>query len=298
MIIPELVDAGPMKGSGGSVRRATQQVNSIDTLVAIKTSATGKERTSAEAAAAVEIDLLSSELVGCCGVVQLLSAWKCSSGGIWRVHLVLELGQRDLFDVVQKEPKQPGRGLPEDRVTAFMVQILRAVTACHQVGVAHRDIKLENIMMMPDGTLKLIDFGLSCRFGDRSSQPTTGTPGYLAPEYVAHFMCELEQTSLSALELCSPSLSELEQTSRQSLVSRDLWACGIALVLMALARQPWGHGSMARPACGPYRKHQLGKESPSSLLLSPKLRELCDALLDVDPLQRGLASNRVLHKWL
>ena len=67
MIIPELVDAGPMKGSGGSVRRATQQVNSIDTLVAIKTSATGKERTSAEAAAAVEIDLLSSELVGCCG---------------------------------------------------------------------------------------------------------------------------------------------------------------------------------------------------------------------------------------
>lgn len=67
-----------------------------------------------------------------------------------------------------------------------------ALSAAHAAGLVHRDLKPENVMCLPDGTVKVLDFGLAKR---ASSEPRAevseivtvegdivGTPGYMSPE--------------------------------------------------------------------------------------------------------------------
>jgi hypothetical protein len=58
--------------------------------------------------------------------------------------------------------------------------IAGALAALHRAGLIHGDVKPSNVMLARDGSVKLIDFGLSRRNDDTS--PGGGTPGYMAPE--------------------------------------------------------------------------------------------------------------------
>merc|ERR1719181_1171317 len=67
-------------------------------------------------------------------------------------------------------------------------QMVQAVGYCHKMGVAHRDLKLENFVFenrARNSQLKLIDFGLSNRYqagGIKRMKTLVGTPYYMAPE--------------------------------------------------------------------------------------------------------------------
>jgi serine/threonine-protein kinase len=79
-----------------------------------------------------------------------------------------------------------GDPLPVPAVVAIAKQLCRALEVAHEQGVIHRDIKPQNMMVEPDGTLKVMDFGVA-RLRERSSQLTStgmvvGTPAYMAPE--------------------------------------------------------------------------------------------------------------------
>ena len=55
----------------------------------------------------------------------------------------------------------------------------------HRKNIAHRDIKLENILIDKKGIIKLIDFGFSCNAAaDDLLRIFCGTPSYMAPEIV------------------------------------------------------------------------------------------------------------------
>ena len=67
----------------------------------------------------------------------------------------------------------------------FTVQILRALQHAHDKGIVHRDIKPQNIMLLQDGTIKVMDFGIA-RFARDDGRTVTdkaiGSVHYISPE--------------------------------------------------------------------------------------------------------------------
>jgi predicted Ser/Thr protein kinase len=75
------------------------------------------------------------------------------------------------------------------RALTLTRDILRALGAAHAAGIIHRDLKPENVMVGPDDTVKIVDFGIarSDRFAMTrvTSGTAPGTPAYMAPEQLA-----------------------------------------------------------------------------------------------------------------
>ena len=136
-----------------------------------------------------------------------------------RVYLAMEL-------VTGKPVSQliPRQGLPVETVLRYGAQIAQALAHAHERGVVHRDLTSANLMITPDGMVKVLDFGIARRTSTESagasSVATTvartgviaGTPHYLAPEVLRG-----------------------EKAGPQS----DLWALGVLLYEMATGEVPF-----------------------------------------------------------
>jgi len=99
-------------------------------------------------------------------------------GPTGRLALVFELMDMNVYELIRGRRHY----VAEDRVCAYMYQLVKAMDHMHRNGIFHRDIKPENILLA-DEVLKLADFG-SCR-GIYSKQPYTeyiSTRWYRAPE--------------------------------------------------------------------------------------------------------------------
>ena len=124
------------------------------------------------------------------------------------VALVVELVEGEtLADRIRKGSglRAQGIGLPIADALAIARQIADALDAAHERGIVHRDLKPANIVLMPQGIVKVLDFGLAKGDGaggagqagsDLTHSPTVigptrdgvllGTVPYMSPEQPAH----------------------------------------------------------------------------------------------------------------
>lgn len=72
--------------------------------------------------------------------------------------------------------------IPVDQAWRILIQAAKALGFIHSRLLIHSDIKPENLRLKPDGTLKLMDFGLMQPLGKRSNGQLTGTVAYMPPE--------------------------------------------------------------------------------------------------------------------
>ncbi|GID27704.1 diguanylate cyclase [Paractinoplanes brasiliensis] len=119
-------------------------------------------------------------LLGCVGhplLPRIFEVGRSDAGA----YLVLEyIDGAPLTQVLQRGP------LDEDDVVRLAVDLVGPLAAAHRVGLVHRDVKPDNVIVDRTGTARLIDFGLAGRYGTHDDG-VTGTVTYSAPEQTGMF---------------------------------------------------------------------------------------------------------------
>ena len=143
---------------------------------------------------------------------------------------------------------------------------------CHSKCIAHRDIKLENLLLDETNSMKIIDFGFSTCFpNDRKVKIFCGTPSYMAPEIVLK------------TEYCGPPA--------------DIWAMGVLLFTILSGQFPYRGATdeeLYDKICR--ADYHLPKEVKESL--SPAAKDLLAKLFSLKASDRPTANEILEHQWL
>lgn len=147
-------------------------------------------------------------------------------------------------------------------------QLCRGLAAVHAEGIVHRDLKPQNIMVLPNGVVKLMDFGISRgqrTGGEGDAAAVEGTPAYMSPE-----QCRGE------------TLNHLS----------DVYSLGIVLWEMFAGKMPFTGSTVSAMI-----KHQLHTEAPPLRTVRPdapvNLEQLIMSCMAKDQRQRPPSTNAV-----
>jgi serine/threonine-protein kinase len=102
-------------------------------------------------------------------------------GGAPRPFLVMELVPGEPLSTLLRS----GRPMPPERAADLVAQAADAIAAAHALGIVHRDVKPANLLVTPDGQVKITDFGIARAadgVGFTQTGQIVGTPHYLSPE--------------------------------------------------------------------------------------------------------------------
>ncbi|KAI3690846.1 hypothetical protein L2E82_49057 [Cichorium intybus] len=103
-----------------------------------------------------------------------------------KIYMILEyVNGGELFETIASKGK-----LSESNGRKMFQQLIDGVSYCHDKGVYHRDLKLENVLVDAKGSIKISDFGLSALpqhlRDDGLLHTTCGSPNYVAPEILSN----------------------------------------------------------------------------------------------------------------
>jgi serine/threonine protein kinase len=184
-------------------------------------------------------------------------------------YLVMELVPgKELFERIID------RGQYSERHASNIIrQIVSAVDYLHSNGIAHRDLKPENLLSSGDDeneVIKIIDFGLSKKFGDEQLVTSVGSPGYVAPEVL---------------------------TAESYDKSVDMWSVGVILYILLCGFPPF----FADTSTELFKKIIEVKydfDDPAWDDVSEAPKEIIRKLLVKDPKERITAHDLAEHPWV
>eukprot|EP00741_Cyanophora_paradoxa_P008532 tig00001339_g8257.t1 len=184
------------------------------------------------------------------------------------VCLVMELcGGGSLYEQAMLTPEHP---FDEDLARFYFAQLIDGLQYCHQSGVVHRDLRLENLLLDNDGHLKITDFGHAGIFKqgwDIFSTSLVGSLYHLSPEQISGKCYSGEKM--------------------------DIWSAGVVLYTMLHGQPPFFTENVVELLeaikAGRYEHLQP---------VSPEARELIAGMLQVDPERRVSTEQIRKHAWL
>lgn len=155
-----------------------------------------------------------------------------------------------------------------------MVPIFDAVFYCHQLGITHRDLKLENLLLtshdLGEAAVKITDFGLAREVDPANLAETIcGSPSYVAPEILS---------SRSYDHRC------------------DYWSLGVVLYILACGSPPFQHEDKFE-LFALIKEGKLSFEQAEWGAASDEFRDFIKRLLTVEPDERIGAEEVTRHPW-
>ena len=160
------------------------------------------------------------------------------------IYIFTDMAEIDLFDHIKKVL------LPEDDVFNITKQVSQGLKYIHDLDVAHRDVKSDNIVLCK-GVWKLIDFGFLEK--GKTSIEDKGTPLFTSPEQLQKSVYKIKPT--------------------------DVWALGITVYEMLYRVTPFDRGTLDST----YKAIKLDQVEYKGKLLSEKMIELLNNTLKKDP---------------
>ncbi|KAL4424182.1 hypothetical protein ABPG75_001483 [Micractinium tetrahymenae] len=165
-------------------------------------------------------------------------------------------------------------------------QLIQCLQYLHSKGVVHRDVKLDNLLLVEPGDIsriKIADFGFAKKLhgGLDAMKTVCGTPEYIAPEVIEKLMTPHDKP------LRNPSYGP----------PCDLWSAGIVLYMLLAGLPPFHDASEPRLL----RAIMSGKYSfgdPVWKEVSPEAKDLIQRLLVVSPARRLTCEQVLEHPWM
>lgn len=208
------------------------------------------------------------------GVVQLIDHFEDDQCH----YLVMELMENgDLMDFISEFG-----AIPEFVTREIVKQVLETVRDFHAMGVSHRDIKPDNILVFQDDPVivKVSDFGLAKVTQDSILNTFCGTMAYIAPEIL---LSRERRKANSADPGCYSNLV-------------DMWSIGCLCYVLATGYLPFdgtSHEAIVKSiTAGTYCQKPL-----NDFNISPMGRDFIKCLLTVDPEDRPSAIQILRHPW-
>jgi calcium-dependent protein kinase len=186
------------------------------------------------------------------------------------IHLVMELLRGG--ELLDRLNSQRNNNYSERVACGYIHTILKAVRYCHDRGIVHRDLKLENFVFeneSAESPLKMIDFGLGAKFSkNEKMKRAVGTPYYVAPEVLQE----------NYDEKC------------------DVWSIGV-IAYMLLSGLPPFDGNNNDETLEAVNKGKWHFDEYAFRKVSNKAKDFVKECLIRDPRKRKSAEQMLSHEW-